>query len=445
MVDVKISALPELGSGSLDAAADFLLVSDASAASSKRIKPAELIKGAWSTVSPFWDFTTGALSPSITFTRASAGWRYNSAGVLVSETTDVARFQYDPATLVPRGLLIEEARTEAHPYNCALDDASWVKSNISITADDAAAPDGTTTMDKVVQTNLSASNHVRKATTFYSYVAGTTYMFAVVAKAAGRDWIYLQPTGGFGTTRAYFNVTAGTVGTLTAGVTAYITPLGGGLFRCVMLVTATITAGGSLYLTSTTADNTPSPTGDGVNGLHAWAFALQAGDSVTSIIPTTTTTVTRAADVATITNGLSLVDQCWIVKARTPCKSGGGLTNTAFQVDDGTNNNRRTLHYRTDSTLHFIATSGGVTQCDIDLGAVAADTDFVVAVRWADNNFAASLSGGAIVTDLAGTNPVNLTTASIGRGAGANYWNSTIKTIETRRTATDAELPLLAA
>jgi hypothetical protein len=80
------------------------------------------------------------------------------------------------------------------------------------------------------------------------------------------------------------------------------------------------------------------------------------------------------------------------------------------------------------------------------LGAVAVDTDFTVAVRFANNNFAGSLNGGAIVTDLVGTNPVGMTTARIGDAAGGGYaWNSTIKTIETRRTASDAELPLLAS
>lgn len=115
-------------------------------------------------------------------------------------------------------------------------------------------------------------------------------------------------------------------------------------------------------------------------------------------------------------------------------------------MDDGSSSNRRTLQYRTDHRLHFIATAGGVTQCDLDLGAVAADTDFAVAVRWADNNFAASLNGGAIVTDLAGTNPLGMTIARIGYGVSNDYfWNSTIKAIETRRTASNAELPLLAA
>ena len=95
--------------------------------------------------------------------------------------------------------------------------------------------------------------------------------------------------------------------------------------------------------------------------------------------------------------------------------------------------------------MFAFAAVGGVTQCNMSLGAVAVDTDFTISVRWADNNFATSLNGGAIVTDVSGTNPVGLTTARVGVDSASAYWMSTIKTIETRRTATDAELPLLSA
>lgn len=144
-----------------------------------------------------------------------------------------------------------------------------------------------------------------------------------------------------------------------------------------------------------------------------------------------------------ITNPQVLADQCYIVKARTPVSS-SSMANIVFQVDDGTFNNRRAIYYF-NGRLYATALVGGVAQATLDLGAVANDTDFVIAARFADNNFAASLNGGAIVTDTSGANPLGLTTARIGAVGSSNPWNSTIRTLETRRTATDAELPLLAA
>jgi len=395
----------------------------------------------------YYDFVTGSLPSGVALTRASSGWRYNSAGLLVSETTNAPRFHYDPSTLTPRGLLIEEARTELTTYNGALDDASWSKLNSSVAPDGAVAPDGTTTMDKLVEDGVNTSHSFRKSTTFYSFTAGTSYQVSMFARADTRGWIYIAlPSAAFGSTlRTWFDVGSGAAGTTAAGVAAFIQSLGGGLYRCSLMATATVTAASTIGWNMATADGALSYAGDGTSGLFIWGVAVQAGDCVTSHVPTAASAVTRAADIVSVTNANALADQCWVVKGRTPRKIGGGAVNVAFQVDDGSANNRRSLRYGTDGKLHAIATVGGVDQCDLDLGSVANDTDFAVAIRWADNNFAASLNGGAIVADLSGSNPLGLTTARIGCGSSGNYWNSTIRTLETRRTASDTELPLLAA
>ena len=45
------------------------------------------------------------------FNRTSAGWSFNATGTLAQVAADVPRFDYNPATLACRGLLLEEART----------------------------------------------------------------------------------------------------------------------------------------------------------------------------------------------------------------------------------------------------------------------------------------------------------------------------------------------
>jgi hypothetical protein len=69
------------------------------------------------------------LDPRITFTRASTGTYFDSAGVLQSAAINAPRFDYDPTTLQPLGLLIEEART-----NLVLNSATLSTQSVTVTA-----------------------------------------------------------------------------------------------------------------------------------------------------------------------------------------------------------------------------------------------------------------------------------------------------------------------
>jgi len=445
MADRKVSSLAVMAAGDLDPVNDRLLVSDTSASASKAMAPSEMIRASLPYLTTAWDFTTGVLSPTVSFTRASTGWRFNSAGVLVPETTDAPRFEHDPSALTPRGMLIEEARTDLLLRSEEFDTA-WVPVSATVSPNAAVAPDGTITMDKIVEGAAGDGNVQHSARQTISFTSGQYYVFSVYAKADTRSRLYLQfPLAAFGANfRAWFDLSAGTAGTNTAAA-SFIQPVGSGIYRCTVIAQATATTSSTLLVCLATADAGQTYIGDGASGLFVWGATCTVGDAVASYIKTVGSTVARAPDVALITNPTVLADQCWIVKGRTPRKVSGGAVNVTMQADDGSGNNRRTLRYGTDGKFHAIATVGGVEQCDLDLGAVANDTDFSVAIRWADNNFAASLNGGAIVTDLSGQNPLGLTTARVGRSSTGSYWNSTIRSIETRRTASDAELPLLAA
>lgn len=57
------------------------------------------------------DFLGGTLDSRVTFTRASTATRTNSSGLLEEVAINVPRFDYDPVTLAIRGLLCEETRT----------------------------------------------------------------------------------------------------------------------------------------------------------------------------------------------------------------------------------------------------------------------------------------------------------------------------------------------
>jgi hypothetical protein len=199
----------------------------------------------------------------ITFTRASTGTFVDSDGVIRSATTNL--------------LLRSEE----------FDNASWVKTRSSVSANAATAPNGTSSADRLVEDSSASTTHFIDA--LLTATAGQAYTHSVYAKADGRNWIALQGFNGASNPTAFFDVSTGSVGSTSNGATASIAAVGNGWFRCVM--TYTVNSGtattGTLYLAS--ANNVASYTGDGTSGIFLWGAQLEVGSTVGPYIPTTST------------------------------------------------------------------------------------------------------------------------------------------------------------
>lgn len=451
MADTKVSALPVLTAGGLDPVNDFIMVGDASVGQSKRMAPVEMIRAAIPFLSSFYDFTTGVLPAGVAFTRASTGWCYNSSGVLVPETMNVPRFQYDPVTFAPQGLLCEAAVTNAIRNNTMVGAVAgtpgtppthWTATGNGNGLTRQIVGQGTEDGIDYIDVKYSGTSSASSVMEIYPQDWPQT------PAAAGQIW-----TGGF-----FLRLVAGSWANVSANIALVVFDSGGAYID--QSGKPISPASGPLKTQFTSWTYAPT------NGAVAFIreslvffysagvtidFTLRIGlpqlaqtSEITTPIKTSGSAVARAEDFVLITNPQALADQCYIVRGRTPIMSPSSLSAMVFQVDDGTYNNRRSIAYYA-GRMYAIAVVGGVGQVTLDLGAVANNTDFVIAARFADNNFAASMNGGAVVTNTSGANPLGLTTARLGSAGGADPWNSTIRKIETRRTATDAELPLLAA
>jgi hypothetical protein len=246
------------------------------------------------------------LDPRITFTRASSATRTNSQGLIEGVSSNTARFDYDPVTLAPKGLLIEEQRTNLLTYSADLDNAAWTKTLSSITANTIVAPDGTLTGDKLVEDTTATNTHFATPASA-SFVSGTAYTISFFAKSdgSGRRIQALFPNTAFSlSTRVNFNVDTQTV---TPGVnaTGTINAVGNGWYRCAATMTATATASATIPFVLATTDASSfaaaTYTGNGYSGIYIWGAQVEAGAFPTSYIPTTTAQVTRAADSASMT------------------------------------------------------------------------------------------------------------------------------------------------
>jgi hypothetical protein len=133
---------------------------------------------------------------------------------------------------------------------------------------------------------------------------------------------------------------------------------------------------------------------------------LEAGAFPTSYIPTTTATVTRAADVASITgsNFSSFYNQAegTVFMGYLPI---GLRTSYPLSIDDGTTNNFIGFGFDSAANRFGRIDTGGVTQASITQGLVSVGSESKGAMALATNNVAASFNGAVPTADTSVTIP----------------------------------------
>jgi hypothetical protein len=227
-----------------------------------------------------------------------------------------------------------------------------------------------------------------------------------------------------------FDLNAGTATNVpSTPVTAFsITDAGNGYYRCSITQAASSTASGFCSLFVSNSPSTSSVLGDGTSGLYVYGAQIEAGAFATSYIPTTTTALTRNADVATITG--SNFTSFWnsvqggTTAQATPSTVSG--VRPLVQFDDGTANEIIALRGNTTNPELYIV-DGGTPQAQLDAGTIAANTAYSLTGWWSTNDCKARQDAGAVVTDTTATIPT-VTQMRIGSD-GTNYLNGTIATI----------------
>jgi hypothetical protein len=257
----------------------------------------------------YWDFINnralfaqadvGGVSgtPGWSFTRASTGYAETVAGVLVPFASGELR-------RTDKGVLIEGARANLLLQSQTFDNASWGKASVTISANAATAPDGTTTADKqIVDNAASIGSFVGILQSLSKAASAIAYTYSVFAKAAEFNEIALRAQDSAGITNratVSVNIATGAVtsaaavaGTFTSA-SATVTALANGWY----LVALTFTSSTDTFLRCyANADDTTATTGDGVSGIFIWGAQVEAADFASSYILTTTASATRATDV----------------------------------------------------------------------------------------------------------------------------------------------------
>lgn len=144
----------------------------------------------------------------------------------------------------------------------------------------------------------------------------------------------------------------------------------------------------------------------------------QQGGFNTSHIPTTSTQVTRTADLVSL-GGMSFASVYNQAEGTVICEAAHGSGNSAavdWQVDDGTSANRHVSNCKSNLTAIFVASS---SQAAFDGPDMALNEIRKSAFAYAVNNFALAVNGAMVGTDGAGSVPAGLSALRCGTGLNA--------------------------
>jgi hypothetical protein len=214
----------------------------------------------------------------------------------------VGHHVYNGSAWVNEGVLHEsEARTNLLTYSEDFTHSSWTKTSASISSNTSTSPDGSLSADAIVPTAVNTNHFLASNAT--GVTSGQNYSFSVFAKAGTQDWLRLAATSAFffNPNHVWFNLASGTVGTASTGVTAAITNVGNGWYLCEWKAVASANGNPQFFIVSESGDGTFGYLGNGSEeAIFVWGAQAETGSTSSSYIPTSGSTVTRAAETLTV-------------------------------------------------------------------------------------------------------------------------------------------------
>ena len=371
-----------------------------------------------------YSFLSGTIPSSLTFTRASNAWYYNSSGLITQASSNTARFDYNPSTKVLNGLLIEQQSTNLN-IDSQTFTTGWTINQGATSADNVyVSPDGATNASSLVMTTAASSGVYQFITTtasqaytfsvFIKLISGSSTTFRFGDDSAGTAYFQINPQ----------NMTAGYIG---PQATSYsIQNVGNGWYRLSCSFVATGASSSFLMFNEDTSNTLTLA----VYGAQAEAIPFS-----TSYIPTAGSAVTRVQDSVTVpvstvganaTAGTALAEIMF--ETSIPSGSAAGYGNN-YIWDFGTNQMSMRLYIATAS----FGTLGGTTTPP---WLPSAGSIYKVAGAWSGGNTAISALNGVVGSQISNTASIG-TTLRLGNYGGGGYsengwlrnfkfWNSTL-------------------
>lgn len=386
------------------------------------------------------DFLSGALPSTVTFTRSSTATYFDSAGVLTSAAINVPRFDYNPATLAIRGLLIEEQRVNSIRNNMMVGavagtpgtlPTNWVNvlAGLTQTIVGTGVENGITYIDiRLNGTSTGTSAGIRfESNTGVAVASGQTWTVSTFCRLVGGS-IANAPSINI----SISGLTAGGAGTTDSATSSLL-----GVLNMANIAT-TRTSRALTFADATTAFARPQIvvgfTGVGVAidiTLRIGMPQLEQGAFATSVIPTSLAAATRAGDSASMTgtNFSTWYNQSEGALIAQYVMEGvkSSAAQRVAQIDDGTESNRIGLFLTSTNTPQATVaiSSGNAGNVSIP-STIVAGALVKQAAAYKLNDFNMGYNGAVGTTDTSVDIPASLNTLRFatapGSTASSNMW-----------------------
>jgi len=334
-----------------------------------------------------------------TVTRNTEARRVNSARLIASVGSGLPRLDYltSGGTVGTPALLVEPAATNLALQSEAWDVSPWVATSGSqgatVSGNVTTSPDGTTNADKLIEAATTGTHFCLQSLTLTS---GTTYTASFFVKASERTRGRFRMSGA----SAYWDIDFDlTLGTVTGGTNPFIQNFGNGWYRIGGTFTAAQAPNNFIVSLLDASGNSPY-TGNGTNGFFVYGAQVEVGSVATSYIPTTTGSVTRNADVVSVSGAVSgsIGQTEGTIYAEVDLRSFANVGHIAT-ISDGTSSNRLEIYKFTDSKIYFdriSATQSALTSAGSS--AYTAPTILKIAVGYKSGDSRMYINGVAATT-----------------------------------------------
>jgi hypothetical protein len=390
----------------------------------------------------FQNMTT--MDSRVTFTRASDATYFDSSGVLQTAGNNVPRFDVNPTTLDPLGLLIEEQRTNSIRNNTmqgavagtpgtAPTNWTMVSTLSGLTREIVSI--GVENGINYIDVKWSGTTSVAVSSAILAQAESSAAVAASVGQSWSGSWYLRLVNGSFtGLSSLRIQITErNSAGAFVAAseLSVLSSVNSNGLATQRYTISRTLTNATVAQLGCEVRLSIPTSTAVDFT-LRIGLPQLELGAFATSVIPTVAATATRNADVAVMTGtnfsswyradeGTMYAEFAWY---------GPSNFDYVFSISDGTSSNLIASGITSAGASRFIIISAGVTEVGQSVGVMSANTVYRQIVAYATNNSAIYSSSGASGSDNTCSIPTGLDQASFNASSGTtNQLNGTIRKI----------------